>query len=932
MVEQEHNITTAAAFAEHERTQGAARLKVGCYLVLVLLPAGAIVDYFVYHQHWLPFLVIRLLFSGLVIPLAWLFHRPAGARHFEVLSLLVAVLPAAAICVMLFQLGKDGATSPYYASLNLIMLAIALIAQWNGRQSMVAATLLIGMYAVSAWLPNARHGAEANTDIPKPGIHAGDQARTEGAPPGEAKTDISDGIFLSNLWFMALTGIITVVGSDLSHRLRFREFQSNRELEKSRAELKTSYEQLRKLDDMKGEFFANISHELRTPLTLLLGPLESLLQSEAASDPRTRQTLETMRDNGMRLLKLINDLLDLVRLDAGELKLHRRAVDMDSFLRGILKSVQPTAQDRGIETTCRVDEDLPPIHADPDKLEKVFLNLVFNALKFTGAGGEIEVSAHRDNSDVRIEVRDTGMGIAPENLRHLFSRFWQADSASNRKFQGAGIGLALVKELVRAHDGDVEATSVQGKGTTMHVRLPVGNPPAAEPTPPADTGPATDDGTEPATDNQAAWLNRLYRRADLYASVTPLRASALDLNVPTRSKRSRVLVVDDEPEILRFIKMELEDQYAVIEAADGSQALTLAAQFLPDVIVCDLMLPEKDGMTVCRELRGRTSTKALPLLMLTARADDATMLRALEAGANDFLAKPFSVAELRARVNSLCEHHRLQRTLAENNRRLEGTIEQLKETETQLVQAEKLASLGRMSAGIIHEINNPLNFSLTALDWLGNAAGKLAPEDEADFNDTLKDIRDGLKRVSVIVGDLRTFTHPQGGELSMVSVHQSAGTALRFLTAEWKDKVDIRNEIPEDFLVPAVSNRLMQVLLNLLQNSLDALRSQPAGAEPPQIRLTAAVEGDTRVVSVRDNGPGIPEHHLAKVFDPFFTTKDVGQGTGLGLSICYRLLGDFGARLTVDSEVGRYCEFRIIFPASLPRSRDAHNPEPQSVA
>lgn len=893
------NASIAAAFAANERMQGADRLRVGCYLVLTLLPAGAFVDFYVYREDWLLLLLIRLVFSALVLPLTFLFHRPVGVSHFEILSLLVAILPAAAICFILVAV-PEGAKSPYYASLNLIMLAIALIAQWDGRQSLIAALLLIAMYVVSVFPPQG--GGWGN--------------------------------FISHLWFMALTGLISVVGSELSHRLRFRNFQSTRELERNRAELKRSYDQLQQLDDLKGKFFANISHELRTPLTLLLGPLETLLRSEVAATPEATEKLETMRDNGMRLLKLINDLLDLVRLDAGELKLQPRQVDLETFLRGILNAVRPTAKDRGIQIGCQVESGMPAIQADPDKLEKIFLNLVFNALKFTGGGGGIHITTRREDSYAVIDVRDTGMGIAPENLPHLFSRFWQADSATNRKFQGAGIGLALVRELVRAHQGEVTATSVQGKGTTMHVRLPIGSPPSEAPRPsaeePAEESPRLE--AETGAGGQAEWLSTLYRRADLYASVTPLRASAVNLTIPKDNKRSRVLVVDDEPEMLKFLKSELQDEYEVIEAVDGDQGVTLAAQFLPDVIVCDFMLPEKDGLAVCQELRGRTSTKTLPLLMLTARADDSTKLRALEAGANDFLAKPFSVAELRARVNGLREHHRLQRTLAENIRRLEGTIEQLKETELQLIQAEKLASLGRMSAGIIHEINNPLNFSLTALEWLGKAGEKFPPEDRADFEDTLKDIRDGLRRVSGIISDLRTFTHPQGGTLAMVTARQSAETALRFLTGEWKDRVDIRNEIPEGFKVPAVGNRLMQVILNLLQNSLDALRSRPEGAETPQILLTATDKGDTRVLSVRDNGPGIPEHHLSKVFDPFFTTKEVGQGTGLGLSICYRLLSEFGARLTVNSEPGKYCEFNLIFPAALPKVQDAPIPNPDPVA
>jgi signal transduction histidine kinase len=863
--------------------------KVACILVILLMPAGASLDLTLELSKDVltRFLWYRFLCSLLATGLLALHFTRFARRYTQLLSAPIALLPGFFIALMIYQ--TEGWNSTYYAGLNLILIAVSVVVHWSFWESVITCLLLIGMYVVACWLN-----------------------------PTPAET----GVAFGNLYFLITTSIIVVTGNYFYNRLRQREFLAQHQLKLSEQQLEQNNRRLRELDDLKGQFFANISHELRTPLTLLLSPLETLLQPDSGLDEKTRSDLESMRENGMRLLKLINDLLELVKLDAGQMELQRRSVDLESFLRGILNAVKPTAEDRGIQTRCHVDDGVSAIHADPDKLEKVFLNLVFNSLKFTGAGGEIEITARNNNSDVLIDVRDTGKGIAPEHLRHLFTRFWQEDSTSNRKFQGAGIGLALVKELVVAHGGSVDATSESGRGTTMHIRLPVGNPP------PWETQPATP--PEPEEDpvgstGKADWLSPLYRRADLYAGVAPLRSSAIRVNVPARSNQARVLVVDDEPDMLRFIKSQLRADYAVIEAADGAQGLTLATQFLPDVIVCDMMLPGKDGLTVCRELREQTSTKNLPFLMLTARADDATKLRALQAGANDFLTKPFSVAELRARVNGLCANNRLQRSLTENNRRLEGTIEQLKETELQLVQAEKVASLGRMSAGIIHEINNPLNFSLTALDWLTKAAGKLPPEEAEDFNDTLKDIRDGLKRVSVIVSDLRRFTHPQGGELSLVSAHQSAETALRFLKTEWKDKVDIRNEIPENFQVPAVSNRLMQVLLNLLQNSLDALRSQPEGAEAPQILLAARTEENSKVLIIRDNGPGIPEHHLPKVFDPFFTTKEVGEGTGLGLSICYRLLSDFGARLTINSEEGRYCEIQILFPAAPVPNRDATN-------
>src|SRR5205807_4368975 len=221
-----------------------------------------------------------------------------------------------------------------------------------------------------------------------------------------------------------------------------------------------------------------------------------------------------------------------------------------------------------------------------------------------------------------------------------------------------------------------------------------------------------------------------------------------------------VLVADDEPDMLRFLKSQLSRHYNVIEAVDGQQAIEKAAQFIPEIILLDMMMPEKDGLEACREIRERTSTQTIPIVLLTARADEETKLAALEAGASDFLAKPFSTTELHVRIKNLVESHQYQMKLSKQNQVLENTIDQLKETETQLVQTEKLASLGRMSAGIIHEINNPLNFATTGLFTLRNKAKYIAPEQIEDYQENLTDVEEGIKRVKTIVSDLRSFSHP----------------------------------------------------------------------------------------------------------------------------------------------------------------------------
>jgi two-component system, sensor histidine kinase PhcS len=253
--------------------------------------------------------------------------------------------------------------------------------------------------------------------------------------------------------------------------------------------------------------------------------------------------------------------------------------------------------------------------------------------------------------------------------------------------------------------------------------------------------------------------------------------------------------------------------------------------------------------------------------------------------------------------------------LDDQNKELADTIQKLTEAESQLVQSEKMASLGRMSAGIIHEINNPLNFATTNLFTLRKKAKYIAPEQKAEYEDILKDVEEGVSRVKNIVSDLRMFTHPSTEELDNVDASEAVASALRFLSNELKDKVIIEQKLPEHQAVHANKNKLIHVFVNLLQNSLDALRSKPfPNGEKPTIWIEGRVENGASCLIVRDNGTGIAGEHLDKIFDPFFTTKEVGAGMGLGLSICYRILHESQGRISVRTEVGKFCEFTLEFP------------------
>ncbi len=771
--------------------------------------------------------------------------------------------------------------SPYYAGLNIILLAVGLLSPWTYIQNLISALVVLVLYVIVCFSMAA----------PQPLSY-----------------------IINNTTFLVLTAVIVVGGSVANARQRYREFGLRWELDKSRRVVEESNKKLVELDHIKSRFFANISHELRTPLTLLIAPLETLLHRFNV-DRDTKELLGTMHSNGMRLLKLINDLLDLVRLESGRMEVKHDPLEVSEFVNGLASAARQVADDKRVRLETFVAPELGAALGDRDKLEKIVLNLLFNALKFTPSGGRVELRAEKKSDQFVLVVADTGMGISEKNLPFVFDRFWQADGSSKRKYQGVGIGLSLVKELVEIQGGTVEVQSQENKGTTFTVRLPyepakIAAKPERESMPEPESAPTNGNGGARSEE----WLANLYRRAELFPALTPVQQSVHSMETSRNGNLPTLLVADDEPDMLRFLKSQLSSHYRVIEAVDGQQAIEKASQFLPDIILLDMMMPEKDGLQACREIRERTPTQSIPIILLTARADEETKLASLSAGASDFLAKPFSTTELHVRIKNLVESHQYQRKLSKQNQVLETTIEQLKDTETQLVQTEKLASLGRMSAGIIHEINNPLNFATTGLFTLRNKGKYVAAEQQEEYQEILKDVEDGIKRVKNIVSDLRMFTHPDTESRDQVEIAEVVTSALRFLSNEWKDRVQVVLDLPEHQTVWANKNKLIHVLVNLLQNAMDALKGKAFENEKPTISIQGRVENGRSVLIVRDNGSGIAAEHLDKIFDPFYTTKDVGEGMGLGLAICYRIVHECDGRIAVRTEPGKFCEFALEFP------------------
>ena len=525
------------AYAEYDRGQTIANFKVACVLGMLLMPAGMVLDYALYEVMFPFFAGLRLLCSLLIGLFLGILLTPLGNKYYRFLGVTLFALPASFIAYMIYY-SLEGSGSPYYAGLNLVFLVLAFVLHWTFRESLAAAVLVLVLYFAACGF---------HIKYPPQGSPTVMQARAEYEARAPSTRE-AWGLFINNLYFFGLTGIIVVTGSYFHSKARYNEFRLRYQLDKSSKALEESNQKLVELDKVKSGLFANISHELRTPLTLLLAPLERLMHQEGL-DADTRELLATMHANGMRLLKLINDLLDLVRLESGRMEIKNDPLDLGEFIKGLASAVRQVAEDKRIQFATEVDPALEIVLADRDKLDKIVLNLVFNAIKFTPAGGRVDLRAKKADEWLVLEVADTGMGIPEKSLPYIFDRFWQADGSAKRKYQGVGIGLALVKEFVEIQGGTVQVESQEGRGTTFTVKMPFR--PAR--------GRAEESVAEPAQEPLAdgsvtneEWLANLYRRAELFPAMTPLKEALRPVETSRNGHQPQVLVNEFCVQSLKF--------------------------------------------------------------------------------------------------------------------------------------------------------------------------------------------------------------------------------------------------------------------------------------------------------------------------------------------------------------------------------------------
>ena len=421
-------------------------------------------------------------------------------------------------------------------------------------------------------------------------------------------------------------------------KLKMRRVKLKHEYEMSRFEAKKLHE----VDEMKSRFFANISHEFRTPLTLILGPVKEFIQGE--KDSKKKKELSIIYRNAERLNNLVNQLLDLSKLEAGKMKLETYAENIIPLLKGLVLSFASLAERKKIQLNFNSGFSELTVYLDRDKIEKIINNLLSNAFKFTMEGGTIGVTVNKTAKAAEIIISDNGIGIPEDRLQNIFNRFYQVDGSHTREQEGTGIGLALTKELVNLHKGEIEVKSKEGKGTTFIIKLPLGK-------------------AHLKSEEILAGKKEKVEAISPFSGIipeeeTPKERMDIELYMETdvsagKAGKPLLLIVEDNTDVRNYIKGYLENEYRILEAKDGKEGLEKAVEHIPDLIVSDVMMPRLDGFQLCEKIKTDERTSHIPLILLTAKASGRDKIEGLETGADDYIMKPFDAKELVVRVKNL---------------------------------------------------------------------------------------------------------------------------------------------------------------------------------------------------------------------------------------------------------------------------------------
>ncbi len=775
------------------------------------------------------------------------------------------------------------------------------------------------------------------------------------------------GVFIAGLnpyrpFGEAYSGFIDLVAAQIASGLAAANVY---EAERRRAEA------LAEIDRAKTAFFSNVSHEFRTPLTLMLGPLEEEIarlgadpaKANGATDDAAVAVSDSIAQlsmahrNGLRMLRLVNTLLDFSRIEAGRVEANFQPTDLAGYTTDLVSNFRSACSRAGLRLDVRCPPLASPVYVDADMWERIVLNLVSNAFKYTLAGGiTVALGTSEEGNAAVLSVADTGVGIPAAELPRIFDRFHRIQGQRGRTLEGSGIGLALVNELVRLHGGSIQVASSIDVGTTMTVRIPFGSAHL-----PDNRVSEASGRREPERAAAAAFVEEALRWLPDAREAPSIGApmlessrllSSLDAEgKPPEAERRRVLLADDNADMREYVTRLLRSGYEIVEARDGQEALRLARMNPPHLILSDVMMPRMDGFGLLAEIRADAELRDLPVILISARAGEEARLEGLDAGADDYLVKPFSARELLARVRSNLELARLRQEARDVLREANGLLEQRvatevarrTEAEESLRQSQKMEAIGHLTGGVAHDFNNLLTVIGGGVETLQRLLGPLPlGADEIRVNRALTMIGRGAERAATLTHRLLAFARRQTLDPQPLDANRLVAATSELLRRTLGEAIALETVLAGGLWRTLVdANQLENALLNLAVNARDAM---PQGGRLTVETANAYLDdayvaqqedvapGQYVMIAVSDTGTGMDRETLDRVFEPFFTTKDVGHGTGLGLSQVYGFIKQSRGHVKLYSELGQGTVAKLYLPRLLAETPDAETPTlPQAV-
>ena len=679
--------------------------------------------------------------------------------------------------------------------------------------------------------------------------------------------------------------------NDLRDNLELRVRERTAELDEARGKLEDTVARLEQSMQARRNFFTNVSHEIKTPLTLILAPLDDMeVALDRTGDRDATGNLRIVRDNAEALLRLVNEILDFARFDEGRLPMSPAVVDLAAMIDDVTAYLRPLADRRDVRLVCERADESVAVEVDPKLIRRALVNLIVNAIKYIDPGDEVVVRLSREEGEIRIAVADTGPGIPPEEQARIFERFQRASDSRGRVVEGSGVGLAMVRDIVQLHGGVVELESVVGEGSVFRLRLPATAARAG----------AVDALPDATVDD--AWRETMPLDAgnadDLAVArlVSPAGGGGGGL---TEGGTGRVLLVEDNRQMRTFLSRLLARRHSVLVAEDGVEALEIALEELPDVILSDVMMPRLGGYELTRRLKADPRTRNIPVVLITARHGTEAALDGFASGADDFLVKPFSPPELMARIDAQLRIRQL-------------TIS--------LLRSEKQAALGIVSAGVAHEVLNPLNVIVNSLPLLTRTFARLregtARDAELTTSQALLGAMDkSADRIRRVVQAFRTFARQEPGKMLLhaTRLDEAVEAVLSILQYRLGQSIQVHRDFRFAEPIVCYPDLLEQVVMNLIVNASDAI-----GVGSGNIWITTERDGAEVRIRVRDDGPGVSPENRERIFTPFYTTKPPGSGTGLGLPISREILNLHQGTVSLAPSDGVGAEFVIALPFVSP--------------